>query len=105
MEEYINEIRIYTDNTENFDFIGDICIDSNSYCEGIIHDKNNNEYFIFGTFEKFNCLELYLVVDNKIHQYIGKMTYLQYDGIYSIIQNDITTPINKFSIKVKSLNV
>lgn len=105
VKSYHSNIKIYNSCTQNVEFFGEIIIDCNNFCEGIVCDEHNDKYFIFGFYEKFNCLELFLVFKNKINKYFGKMTYLKYEGKCEIIQDDIITSTNDFYISVRGLDV
>lgn len=102
---YHSEIKIYNNDTQDIEFSGQIIIDCNNFCEGIVCDKDHNKYLIFGYFEKFNCLELFLVLKDKVNKYCGKMTYLKYEGSCETIQDDTITSVKDFYISVRGLDV
>ena len=99
--EYHDEISFYVNS--KLELNGKILIDKNSYCEGIIHDNYNNSYFVFGTFVKFNYLDLYIVINNsQVYRYCATKGYLKYNGKYSLVNSDIEYD---FYLKVRGLNV
>lgn len=98
--EHHNEISFYVD--DKLYLKGEILIDDKCYCEGIITD-NNTEYFVFGTFVKYDYLDLYIVInDSKVYRYYATKGYLKYNGKYSKLNSDI---VNKFYMKARRLEV
>lgn len=98
--EHHNEISFYVD--DKLYLKGEILIDDKCYCEGIITD-NNTEYFVFGTFVKYDYLDLYIVInDSKVYRWSATKGYLKYNGKYSKLSSDI---VQDFYMKARGLEV
>lgn len=97
--EHHNEISFYVD--DKLYLKGEILIDDKCYCEGIITD-NNNKYFVFGTYVKYDYLDLYIVInDSKIYRWIATKGYLKYNGKYSKLNSDV---VHDFYLKARGLD-
>ena len=83
---------------------GEIVIYEDNSCEGLLINKNNDQYYTHGTFEKNKCFNL--IIENNESRIIfnGKKTYLQYEGNYKVMNNNNITEM-PFYLKVTSLDV
>lgn len=101
-QDYYERVEVYLNEEEAF-LVGEIYINEDSYCEGIVVDTNNNSCFVFGIFQKFNCLDLYVVISNEeVYRYRGKKVPFRYEGDYSLING---SNVNSFYLKNSGLDV
>lgn len=101
-QDYYEHVEVYLNGEEAF-LVGEIYINEDSYCEGIVVDTNNNSCFVFGIFQKFNCLDLYVVISNEeVYRYRGKKVPFRYEGDYSLING---SNVNSFYLKNSGLDV
>ena len=99
--EHHNEISFYV--RDELCLKGEILIDKNSYCEGIVTDNDNNKYFIFGIFVKCDHLELYVVNNiGEVYKYCATKGYLKYNGTVFKVDGSI---VSQFYLKVRGLDV
>ena len=76
-KDYFEHVDFYFNKDECPSLAGDVYINDDSFCEGIVVDNENNSYFLFGTFRKFDSLNLYVMMnDNQVVVYNGKKVLL-----------------------------
>lgn len=100
---YHDYLRIFVNDNLSYD--GEILIYEDNSCEGILTNKNNEQNYTYGTFEKNKCFNL--TIENKDDSKIvfhGKKTYLQYEGNCKIIKDNKMTEM-PFYLKVSNLSV
>ncbi len=103
---YYNGISIYLGNSEVEPILeGEVYIDKNDYCEGIITNENKELYFIFGTFKKYDFLDLYIINNKKVNRYCAKKNRFTYEGENYLIQNNEIVSKNDFYIKISELEM
>lgn len=99
--EHHNEISFYV--RDKLCLKGEILIDNKHYCEGIVTDNDNNKYFIFGIFVKYDYLELYVVNNmGEVYKYCATKGYLKYNG--NVFKRDESI-VSEFYLKVRGLDV
>ena len=99
--EHHNEIGFYV--RDELCLKGEILIDNKHYCEGIVTDNDNNKYFIFGIFVKYDYLELYVVNNmGEVYKYCATKGYLKYNG--NVFKRDESI-VSEFYLKVRGLDV
>ena len=99
---YYNSICIEL-GSGNTSFNGKVYIDENNYCEGIITDESGMSFFLFGTFKKFEFLDLYIVKGNEMFHFLGYKEYLCYMGKYTKSLSDKLLCEENFKVKVGNL--
>ena len=101
--DYFEHVEFYLNNDKSPVLKGDVYINDDSFCEGIVVDGENNSYFLFGTFKKFDSLNLYVMMnDNQVVVYNGKKVLLRYEGECFLLSGD---SLSSFSMKSSSLEV
>ena len=102
-KDYFEHVDFYFNKDGCPSLAGDVYINDDSFCEGIVVDNENNSYFLFGTFRKFDSLNLYVMMnDNQVVVYNGKKVLLRYEGECSLMNGD---SLSSFSMKSSSLEV
>ena len=101
--DYFEHIDFYFGNDVNPYLTGEIYINEDSYCDGMVVADDNKLCFLFGTFRKFDSVNLYVVMsDNKVFRYNGKKIMIRYEGDCSLVGGDSSS---SFSMKSSSLEV
>ena len=99
--EHHNEFSFYV--RDELSLKGEILIDNIHYCEGIVTDNDNNKYFIFGIFVKYDYLELYVVNNmGEVYKWRATKGYLKYNG--NVFKRDESI-VSEFYLKVRGLDV
>lgn len=96
--EHHNEVSFYIG--DELKLKGEILIDNKNYCEGIVY---NNLYFVYGTFVKYNYLELKVgTMDLVKYEFYATKGYLKYKG--ECVDAD-SGNVEDFYLKARGLDV
>lgn len=106
-DDYHNGIVIYENSNIKDELLrGEVYIDENSKCEGFVEDFNNQTYFIFGKFNKYNQFELYTINNAGLMvKYEAKKTMFRYNGTCTMVGDNLHNMEIPISVKVMNYDV